>query len=381
MTIAFTQEFQELCRQAGAQCQAFEAERKVASDFARQLAAADMFRLFAPAEMGGVELDLLEGLGRLELLAQHDPACAWISMIGSTTSQLGASLSPRVGKAIFSGSAPICCGIFAPSGKAWRDGDGYRVSGRWAWASGSANADWILLGVMLSEDQASDPDPSKIRFAALPREALIFHDTWHSLGLRATSSGDVEVDAFKIEADQICDPAVDLPRSDSPLYRLPYFGFLALGVAACALGNAAGCFAEFEALATQKTPQASRRPLAQQGRIQAKYAETLAAFRAARALFDHSSAAVWDSAVNGADVSVMHRADIRLAATHAVQQSCAAIRSLHDMAGGSAVYQTSPIQKRLRDAETMTQHMITSSARFEMAGRVLLGDYHPGMQL
>ena len=51
------------------------------------------------------------------------------------------------------------------------------------------------------------------------------------------------------------------------------------------------------------------------------------------------------------------------------------------MAGGSAVYQSNPIQKRLRDAETMTQHMITASASFEMIGRVLFGDYQPHMQL
>jgi alkylation response protein AidB-like acyl-CoA dehydrogenase len=373
--------FHELCRQAGLRGDEFEAARQVASDFARQLAAADMFRLFAPKEMGGAELDLPAGLARLEDLAKYDAACAWISMIGATTSQLGASLSPRLGKAIFGGEAPICCGIFAPTGKAWPDGDGFRVSGRWAWASGSANADWILLGVFLSADRVSAPDPQKMRFVALPRQALIFHDTWHSLGLRATSSGDVEVENYKIEADQLVDLSSARPQSDSPLYRLPYFGFLALGVAACALGNAAGCVTEFEALATTKTPRASSRPLTQQGRIQAKYAETLAGLRAAQALFAQSVDAVWGSACAADGVAIALRADIRLAATHAVQQSCAAIRNLHDMAGGSAVYQSNPIQKRLRDAETMTQHMITASASFEMVGRVLFGDYQPHMQL
>jgi alkylation response protein AidB-like acyl-CoA dehydrogenase len=381
MNTPMSHSFQELCQQAGARAHEFEAARQVTGDFARQLAAADMFRLFAPREMGGAEFDLPAGLARLEDLAKYDAACAWISMIGATTSQLGASLSPRVGKIIFGGEAPICCGVFAPTGKAWPDDDGYRVAGRWAWASGSANADWILLGVFLGADRDSAPDPKQMRFAALPRMALIFHDTWHSLGLRATSSGDVEVDGYKIPSDQLIDLASAQPQSDSPLYRLPYFGFLALGVAACALGNAAGCVREFETLAANKTPRASSRPLGQQGRIQAQYAETLASLRAARALFAASAEAVWASACAANELAPSLRADTRLAATHAVQQSCAAIRSLHDMAGGSAVYQSNPIQKRLRDAETMTQHMITASASFEMIGRVLFGDYQPHMQL
>ncbi|MDB2522879.1 hypothetical protein N9X88_02270 [Alphaproteobacteria bacterium] len=75
------------------------------------------------------------------------------------------------------------------------------------------------------------------------------------------------------------------------------------------------------------------------------------------------------------------KADLRLAATHAVRHCAEVVRAAHDIAGGTSVYKASTIQRRLRDAQTMTQHMITNGATYEMTGRVLLGGYHPGMQL
>jgi hypothetical protein len=51
------------------------------------------------------------------------------------------------------------------------------------------------------------------------------------------------------------------------------------------------------------------------------------------------------------------------------------------LAGGTSVYKTSAIQRRLRDSETMTQHMIANAATYEMIGRVRLGGYHKAMQL
>jgi alkylation response protein AidB-like acyl-CoA dehydrogenase len=75
------------------------------------------------------------------------------------------------------------------------------------------------------------------------------------------------------------------------------------------------------------------------------------------------------------------RADLRLVSTHAVRQSVAVVRIIHDLAGGTSVYLSSPIQRRLRDAETMTQHMIASASTYELVGRVMLGGYHETMQL
>ena len=64
---------------------------------------------------------------------------------------------------------------------------------------------------------------------------------------------------------------------------------------------------------------------------------------------------------------------LRLGSVTAVRLSAGAIDLLHDAAGMSAVATDSVLDRCWRDVHTMTQHIILSTARFEVAGRVLLG--------
>jgi alkylation response protein AidB-like acyl-CoA dehydrogenase len=64
---------------------------------------------------------------------------------------------------------------------------------------------------------------------------------------------------------------------------------------------------------------------------------------------------------------------LRLASTHAVEASTAAVDEAYHLAGGSAVYDTSPLQRRFRDTHAATQHMLIGPATWEHAGRSLLG--------
>ena len=40
-------------------------------------------------------------------------------------------------------------GVFAPNGRGVREGNGYRVTGRWQWGSGTQHCEWIVGGAIL----------------------------------------------------------------------------------------------------------------------------------------------------------------------------------------------------------------------------------------
>jgi alkylation response protein AidB-like acyl-CoA dehydrogenase len=63
---------------------------------------------------------------------------------------------------------------------------------------------------------------------------------------------------------------------------------------------------------------------------------------------------------------------MRLAATHAVRSSADVVRDMFDLAGGSAIYDGAPLQRRFRDAYTATAHFQVNEASRELPGRVLL---------
>ena len=45
---------------------------------------------------------------------------------------------------------------------------------------------------------------------------------------------------------------------------------------------------------------------------------------------------------------------------------------MYDLAGGSAIYDSAPLQRRFRDAYTATAHFQVNEASRELCGRVLL---------
>ncbi|MDB2668493.1 acyl-CoA dehydrogenase family protein [Alphaproteobacteria bacterium] len=375
------QDFNILCAKAASLSSEIEAARQLPAEFARELAQHGMFSMFVPSEIDGLALTPPEGMARLEHLARHDAASAWVCMIGSTAAIGSAFMAPDVSKHIFSAENRITCGIFAPNGSGYRDGYAYVVSGRWAWASGSANADYIGLGCWLRENREDDPKTAEMRLVMVPRALIEFHDTWHTMGLRGTSSGDVELKQARIPVTHSYAIGSDLPWSSSPTYKMPYFAFLAAGVGAVALGNARAAIDDFADIVGVKKASGERRLLAEKSRVQSQLAQAEAQLRSARLLYWDGLEQVWADVQNGADITPEKRAEMRLVSTYAVRQSVEVVRAIHDLAGGTSVYMSSSIQRRLRDAETMTQHMISSASTYELVGRVMLGGYKPDMML
>ncbi|MFI5122649.1 MAG: hydroxylase, partial [Vicinamibacteria bacterium] len=96
--------------------------------------------------------------------------------------------------------------------------------------------------------------------------------------------------------------------------------------------------------------------------------------RAARSLLFAAVADAWEAAQSGdGQIPIELRTGIRLAATHAVAAAAAAVDVAYSLGGGSAIYETSPLQRRFRDVHAATQHMLVGPATWELTGRSLLG--------
>jgi alkylation response protein AidB-like acyl-CoA dehydrogenase len=207
---------------------------------------------------------------------------------------------------------------------------------------------------------------------ALPKDDLEVLDTWHTLGLRGTGSTDCAAHEALVPAGRVFS-LFDGPVIDRPLYRFPIFGFFALSVAAAALGNAQASIEGLVELASGKVGMGSTRTLAERAPTQASVGAAEASLRGARALYYESVEAAWRAAQGEAPVPVELRRGLRLAATHAVRTSAEVVRSMYDLAGGSAIYDQSPLQRRFRDAHTATAHFQVNEASFELPGRIRLG--------
>jgi alkylation response protein AidB-like acyl-CoA dehydrogenase len=371
---------QQRARALSALCARYAAEsdgaRRLAPEVVDAFVDAGTFRMLVPRSLGGGEVAPAELVDTLAELARGDAAAAWCAAVAATSGAVGAYLSPPHAREVYGPGARCWGGVFAPMGRAVRDGDVLRVTGRWQWASGSQHCDWLMGGCVLEHDGATAtlasgrPDVRLVLLAASDVEII---DTWSVSGLRGTGSHDIAVTELEVPVGRSASLVAESPREQGALYAFPIFGLLALAIAAVGLGTARGAVEDLHALAGSKRPAAGARTLAARSDTQARVARAQARLGAARAFVDESVAAAWTHACGTGVVAVEQRAALRMAASHAMAESGAVVDEMYALAGGSAVFDSSPLQRRFRDIHVATQHMLIGSSSWELAGRVLLG--------
>ncbi|MGW4113398.1 acyl-CoA dehydrogenase family protein [Actinosynnema sp. NPDC004786] len=337
-------------------------DRRLSPAVVAALVEAGATRMLAPASLGGGELDLPSWVREVEDLACADGSTGWTAMTTSATSSLAWYLPPDAAEEVFGPPRSVVAGTAAPVGKAVEEAGGHRVTGRWGWGSAVSLCDWVLGGVMTSAGP---------RLMLFPASAVTVHDTWHAAGLRATGTHEWEVaDAFVPTRRALWPPAM---RVDAPLPTFPFFGLLAVGVAAVTLGIAARAVEEAEALAVTGTSPGATATPAERPDVQRDLATAEARLSSARAFLHTEVAARWSDAVNGRPSPPEPRARLRLACSHAAAEAASVTRLAFDIGGSPAVFEDSPLQRCLRDAHVAAQHTITSRRLFEAYGKVKLG--------
>jgi alkylation response protein AidB-like acyl-CoA dehydrogenase len=326
---------------------------------------AGLMRMCVPTAYGGPEADPLTLVEVIESVSRSDGAAGWCTMIASTTSSMALFLPPPTAKELFGDPATVAGGVFAPSGTGVAAGDGFRVTGRWQWGSGTQHCQWIVGG--------ANCDDGTFRLCFFEAGDVTFHDTWYAAGLRGSGSLDFSVDGALVPVDRTIQPGITRPSIDRPLGAFPNFALLAAGVAAVSLGIGRRALDEVVELAGAKRPLFSSRTLAQSGFTQVEVARAEAGLRAARAFLHDELGRSWDVACAGGRVGLESRVGIRLACVHAASAGVAAADSAYTLAGGSSVYDSNVLQRCLRDVHVTTQHIMVAPKLHETLGKLLLG--------
>jgi alkylation response protein AidB-like acyl-CoA dehydrogenase len=356
---------------------ASEKARKVEQPVIDALTRTGLFHTFVPADLGGGEIDLPSALRLFERLCAVDGSTGWVAMICASSGILASYLPKEGAREVFGeGPGVVTCGVVAPKGKAVTVDGGYRVSGRWPFASGCHHSGWVALNCMTETNGEIEMTPMgmpNLRFTMLPVSDVKILDTWHVAGLRATGSNDIVADDVFVPADHSYGFFSDQPRSSATLYKVSIPSLFASAVAACALGIARGALDEIRAVVGQRMPASISSPLSEWGHAQMEYARGEAALRSARAFLYESLQEVWDEFDRGETPTIETQAMVRLASTQAMEGSVRATDIAYALGGGSAIYESSTLQRRFRDIHTMTQHFLVAPATIEFSGRAFFG--------
>jgi alkylation response protein AidB-like acyl-CoA dehydrogenase len=337
--------------------------------------------MWVPRSLGGLELDFSSGLRVMEELARIDASAAWVVFVVCGSTFAAARMSDEAAATIHARPQDLLCGSMNPPGMAAQVEGGYRLTGRWVFTSGCDHAAWLLLSAIVrSNNDGVTPPASGTTSPILclvPADVSVIHDTWHTGGLLATGSNDIEVTEIFVPTRMTfrIDSAGDRRSQyhQGPLYRLPLSGGLGTPIAAVALGIARRAVDTVIGISSAKTPVGRTSALRNHPVLQADVAKAEAAIRSARSWLYATADSIAQLADSGADLPDTLRRDLLLASVHATRSAAYAVDLMHLAGGGSAVYATCPLERALRDIHTVTQHRRSAPIQFEIAGRMMLG--------
>lgn len=345
----------------------------------RELEASGLLSLLVPRARGGAEADLATFCDVVLALGEGCTSTAWVAAFYMVHSWIAALLPEAAQDELFAERPWVRApAALSPTGRARRERDGdYVLSGRWAWGTGVAHADWVMVTGML-ETEGHEPDP---RLFVLPASEVEVLDTWYTDGMRGTASHDVVVDSARVPAHRVvrqkqlgAATAPGRALHPGPLYALPLPPFLALVAALPAVGTARAAVGHFrermrERVLYQSTTKQQDKPAAQM-----RLARADVDVRAAALLLHDQAARLAVGGASGEPFALEARAALRMNAARAVDLSRAAVRSVCEAAGARAHFEAEPLQRMLRDLETLAGHVIfDGDATAELAGRVMLG--------
>ena len=367
-----------LADQIAAAADQIERERQIPEPLLSALHEARLFRMVLPRAYGGDEVSPVAYVDALEEIARHDASVAWNIFVGNSAALISPYLEPETAHLIFDDPRALIAWGPPVGPNATAEPGGYRVTGKWGFASGCRHATWMGAHCHITEADGSTRKDANGRPFMLcllfPVEQATLHGDWDTIGLRGTGSESYSVTDLFVPENRIgqrSDPTVR--RIPGPLYAITQQSLYAASVAAAALGIARAMLDELGALARRKTPLGRLR-LADDPRIQAGVARAEAKLGAARAYLHATLKEIYERADEWAPIDVPDRARIRLASSHAIHTSLEVANYSHMTAGVDAIFDGQPLERRFRDIHTLSQQVQSHEGHYEGIGQVLLGN-------
>jgi len=354
-----------------------EQGRRLPAELVSALKSARIYGMLVPRRYGGLELDPPSAFQAVAALARLDGSVGWNAMIGHIGALIPFLGSPTLCDQIYKdGKDHVIAGSGQPVGTAERVPGGWRVTGVWPFASGCQNADWIGGTCVMMEGgspiAASHGAGPMTRFCLMPAEHWEIRDTWHTFGLRGTGSAHISsTDMFVPDENLSALPFGTSFAPDRIFAKFPKVFFLAHAVVA--LGIAEGAIIDLVNLAGAGVKQMfMTTPLVETERFKDSLGRLDAELMAARALLDAQITSVWR---NSEREPVKDLAGVAEQMQAAVWIAAACVRvteGCFELAGSSAVYESSSLQRRVRDVRVAAQHAALHPRQYATAGAVRL---------
>jgi 3-hydroxy-9,10-secoandrosta-1,3,5(10)-triene-9,17-dione monooxygenase len=364
-----------------AEAPATEAATRLTDTVLAALHESGLLRSQQPKAWGGMELDFPAFYEIPEKLGQGCASTAWVfANLASHHRQL-VQWDPTAQEEIWGPDpdALIASGIAYVQGQGKLVDGGLLLSGQWGFSSGVDVSSWNMLACVVKD---ADGKPIDWCMNLVPREDYEIIDDWQTLGMRGTGSRtvrceDVFVPQHRVLSMQVSKPGHSFPGfkvHTNPMFRVPNSALGGNAIAGAMIGNARAMLDETTSSVKQRATSYTGASMRDFPTVQLRVGMAGAKIDAAHAWLKSDCHEGWAHYKAGGSFDLETKLRYRRNTAMAMKIANEAVDILQEMAGASAIYDKSPLQRMFRDAHASAGHVVFSTdMQFTPWGLVALG--------
>jgi alkylation response protein AidB-like acyl-CoA dehydrogenase len=344
-----------------------EKNRRLSADVVEAMRGAGLCRVMQPKRFGGYEYDFTTMARIILEIGAGCGSTAWVAGLFLTYPWLISQFPIETQEEIWDAEPEaLACASFAAAGRTEPVSGGYRITGRWRYASGCDDADWALLSVFLPpEPEGEKPQPG---FLMASKREYVIDDDWHTVGLCGTGSKTLVCDGQFIPshrrvtmAELTTGRAPGSRVHANPIYKVPMMATLPAALALPALGILKGAIGDFIETTggrqTRGAVVAGGFRMADFPHVQGRIGDAAAALNAGTALILSDLADTERLAERGEPITVDRRVHNRLTQAYIVKLAVEGVDTLYAATGGAGLYLSDRLQRAWRDVHAVAHHV------------------------
>ncbi len=336
-------------------------------------------RLMVPRRFGGFQTDIHTYIAVMEELGRACGSTSWVASLINVCAWLAALFPARAQQDVWAANPDAwVAGSLAPHGVATPVDGGWRVTGRWPWASGCLHAQWAACGIHMSDERDA---VQNVGLSLMPMDRLTIDDTWFVAGMKGTGSNTIVAsDVFVPEHRFLPYPDAFRGRyrtehDDEVVYRVALVPVTILILIGPQLGIARTALEQV--IAKARTRGVTHTDYSRQHEwvgFQTQLAEAAMRIETARLHAFRAADDLDRAAAEGRHPDLSARARVR-ADTALVARCCReAVDMLMSAHGTSSLADSNRLQRLWRDVHVASRHAITDwQVNLEVYGKALLG--------
>ncbi|MFJ7981851.1 acyl-CoA dehydrogenase [Lysinibacillus xylanilyticus] len=214
-----------------------------------------LFKLFTAKELGGKDLDLLEGIKVFQKMSVLDGNFGWLVTIGTGGNAFIPTLNKEVCEKIFSPRNAVIAGSGYPTGTAVKIDGGYNVTGQWKYCSGADYATTFTMNCFVENDGIRTDE---IVSCSINSDQVEVFNDWRAMGLKATASHTICVQDVWVPEEETFQLGIIKNKYGSAVHSFPFGAFAEASFLSVCLGITENFLEETAILVKQRNNDPSR---------------------------------------------------------------------------------------------------------------------------